>query len=157
MLQRRTVLYSHSKRNRYPTKIHSLSIHAALVGLATVHFQQICRFSLFRLVWLFLPTRISVNFPSHTHETNTIQTNTDNFNICNVKRNLTFIKTKITKHPRWAMGKGSGGGAAGLWGGQRRWCRFVDQLGKGRRRSARGRRRRRDGSEIKRVLQSVAL
>lgn len=91
--------------------------------------------------------------PLHTQNKNyyQIQTNMDNFKSCNVKRNLTL---KI-KHPRWAMGKGSGGGAAGLWSGQRRCrCRF-DQLGKGRRRAARGRRR--DGSEIKRVLQSVAL
>lgn len=109
MLHCRTVLYSHSKRNRncYPHTfylfLHTHTQHAALVGLAT--FQQICRFSLFRLVGLFLSEGISVNTPSHKHTpqpyTHSKPIRTTIFNINVTKRNLIFEK----QTPQMSNGK----------------------------------------------------
>lgn len=147
MLHRRTVLYSHSKRNRYPQQTHTLSLskYNTLLWWAWLHFSKSVDFRCFDWCDYFYQKNPLISLHTQKNYYNPIKYG--QFQNC--------VTLKL-KHPRWAMGKGSGGGAAGLWGGQRRCGRF-EQLGKGRRRAARGRRRRRDGFEIKRVLQSVAL
>lgn len=83
MLHRRTVLYSHSKRNRYPhTNTHSLSKYNTLLWWAWLHFNKSVDFRCFDWCDYFYQKEFPL-IPLHTQKkNNTIQSNMDNFNNC---------------------------------------------------------------------------